>query len=847
MKKNKLITTFMLTLSVLFAETKIYAGGDGHGGLPICKDMHIEASEEWAPGKTISYSINYSEKGPTASQQWEVTGGSIIAVNGRSLITTQMIYSGTQFGVTKYISGSDPQIEIKNPLDPIGPVSSSVYAVLYGVAKEALFPDPVGSESYVTITVKWDYGSTASISCDSYAMGISGVCGKGSEKLNYDASCVQYPVIFNTSQTIVPTCANGGLFQFAINNVPNTSVQWIFPPSWNISEINGVSVIGKGNNVSGQNYFLIRGRVLYNGDPSVYTGTAFLTLNRPCNNGSVNLSHTFPGESSFARSITPSSLAICPYKEVTVPVTISASEGVGPYTYEWSKSNAGCGVDNGFGCASMTYTSTEIMNENINVKITDGKGCYVYVKVPYVKLDPNTEWQAYEIFNNFAPEALAIDVIASSDFSQHTDIVTDQIGLPYYTAQDGRIYTYQYVTTPYIGWKNMPISTISGTNGPAQGPMAIYEPTAGNKTIYFLNVDRRISRVVSTGGAWTTGIVPGTSLVSRSIKVNSSNQLFYINTNNKIFSSINNYASPLATVLAGTKMTITDRYVYYFNTNGQLNAVDYTVTPYTPIGFTNANADSKILSAYNLTYFAWQTYSDIDVDVAGNVYYVGMNNALYQANASTNSLIKISSTIKYNGFLGVGKQAGVVYAGSLNNNIYQFASVNGDSPVEISYVYGRKDWSIGSSSWSGWWRQSGAIKFRAPNVFYLSGDGRLKMVSYNTGNYCTPNILREANEPIEPETQATMNELSDAYHFSVQPNPLVTSTAFNYQLNSTSDVKIVLYNTMGELVSNVIDIKHQEAGSYTYSYTNQGLPTGLYICQLYVNGEKRQQLKLLVN
>jgi|GEM_PF-4861550 len=847
MKKNLL--KIKIILFCLLCATRLVAGGDGHGGLPICKDMHIEASDSWAPGKTINYSINYSSKGATANQKWLIQNGAIVAVNGRTIDNTALIYSGIEYNVTEYTTGSDPQFDIKDPMDPIGTVSPSIFSILKGIISDALFPSANTRESYVQITVKWKpWASNASIQCDSWAMGESGVCGHGFEKLDFDISCVTYPVVLNNALTIVPSCANGGLFQFAIQeNIANTAIRWTLPPSWNISTINGTSVIGRGNDVSGQNYFLVRGHVLYNGNPAVYAGTASVVVTRPCNNGYARLSHSFPGEASFAYDITPTSLVICPYKQVTVPVTINAYQGVGPYTYEWSKSNAACTVGNGFGCTAMSYTTTDIMNENIGVQITDGKGCKTFVKIPYVKLDPNSEWQAYEIFNNFAPEALAIDVIAASDFSQHTDILTDQIGLPYYTAQDGRIYTYQYITTPYIGWKNMAISTVLTNTDLAQGPMAIYEPTAGNKTIYFLNASAKISKVYSNGGAWITGPVLGPVGVARSIKVNASNQLFYINTNNKIYSAVNNYASPLATVLAGTKMTITNKYVYYFNTSGQLAAIDYTVTPYTPITFASANIDSKVFSGYNLTYFAWQTYSDIDVDAAGNVYYVGSTNGLYQANAGTNTLIKISTAIKYNGFLGAGQQAGVIYAGGLDNNIYQFATAKGDAPVAISFVGGRKDWSIGTSDYKGWWRQTGAIHFRAPNVFYLSGDGRLKMISYNTGNYCTPNVLRQANEPMEPETPLASTELNDENNFSVQPNPLVSSSTFNYQLPSASDVKIELYNTMGEVVSTLVDVKSQEAGSYESSFANTGLPSGLYICQFYVNGEKRKQIKLLIN
>ncbi|MDB5256866.1 MAG: hypothetical protein JWM14_1561 [Chitinophagaceae bacterium] len=838
--KKLTFTKQVLILFFLGCFNLAFAGGGGHGIFPLCKDMHIEASRDWYPGVTVEYNVNYSENSGGANQTWDITGGTIIAVNGNALPTGSVPYNGLTYSVTKIFSEKVPSFDFKDPNNLTVDVNSNLYATLLGIATSYFRPET--NNPYVKITVKWDANASyASIYCRSNGMGLSGVCGSGEEKKEFWKDCVDNnnSIALVSDQTIIPSCSNGGHFRFVINsNVKNSNISWTLPSNWYI--YSGSTNSGFTTR-SGKDVFAVEGYATFNGDVSKLGGQVSVNVTRLCNGGVARFSHYIIPE-NFSANIT-SPIQICPYiPDAPVNVTVT---GVEPFSYVWSKNKVSSACTSGNGCPTMIYSTNEIMNENLSVKVSSG-ACFTTANVQWTKVDPNAAWTAYQIFNNFVPEALAIDVNATSDFSQHTDILTDQVGLPYYTAQNGLIYTYEYVTTPYVGWKNKSISTAT-TATLAKGPMAIYEPTPGNKTIYYLNASALISKVTSSGTTWTTSPVFGPVGVARSIKVNSSNQLFYINTNNQIYGAVNNYATPLATVLAGTKMTITNNYVYYFNTSGQIEAINYTISPYTPITFSAANSDSKVFSGYNLTYFAWQNYSDIEADVAGNVYYVGATNSLYKVNASTNTLSKVSSFIKYNGFLNTGQQAGVVYAGSIDNNIYQYAASNGDSPIEISFVGGNKTWPIGSSSYSGWWGQQGAIRFRAPNVFYLSADGRVKMISYNTSNFCTPNVLRQSNEPMEPSAQSINEELQDENNFSVQPNPLVASSTINYKIPSTSDVKIILYNSMGDVVNTVIEVQNQEAGTYTYSLENTNLPKGLLICQFYVNGQKRKQIKVLNN
>ncbi|MDB5274169.1 MAG: hypothetical protein JWO58_2536 [Chitinophagaceae bacterium] len=841
---KKLYLKAPIILFFLLSVTNLYAGGGGHGIFPFCKDMHIEASEPWYPGKTIYYSINYSEHKGEATQHWDITGGTIVSVNDRILNPDANVYAfnyqSNNYIVTSYDTESDPDVDFEDPTNIIGTVSPNIFAIVGKIVGDILKPK-TPEDPYVRIGVRWDqFASTASIHCYSRNMGVGGICGNGEERLDYNVDCVDNsnPLVLINDQTIVPTCQNNGAFQFFIpDNVKNTNITWTLPPNWIIT--------GAGTNtVSGKNLYTISGRVNFGGDPTKLAGLASVALTRPCDGGVSRITENFPGESYFARNITPLSLVICPYKEVTVPVTINASEGVGPYTYAWSKPNASCSINGGTGCTAMSYTTTEIMNENISVKITDAKGCYAVVPIPYTKLDPNASWGAYQLFTNFATEKPVID----ENYTYFTDIITDQTGNPYYVSTGsayntgGNLYTYQFITTPYIGWKNSAL--ISETK--ASGQLAIYEPTLGNKTIYYGATDGKIYFTNTTSNVWSLPIpVTGPQAATGDFKLNSNGILFYINSSNQLYSKINNYSSPIVNaVFPGTEMALTNKYLYYVNTNQQVAAIDYTTSPYTNITF-NTTPQSQVLDAINLSDFVYSKYSDLELDVAGNAYFVGSDNALYQANASTGVLTKVSSSKKYNGYLGTGKQAGVVYAATTDYNIYQFIAANGDTPAEISFMNGNLSQPIGPNSY--WFRQAGAIHFRDPNVFYVSEDGTIKAVLYNTNGICTPPTLREASDSEESSNSAASTVESTSHVLNAFPNPFSSTTNFNYTLNTSGEVKVLLYNSTGELVSTVASEQDQAGGNYTVAYSNSNLRPGLYICQLLLNGQKLDQVKVVVN
>jgi len=76
------------------------------------------------------------------------------------------------------------------------------------------------------------------------------------------------------------------------------------------------------------------------------------------------------------------------------------------------------------------------------------------------------------------------------------------------------------------------------------------------------------------------------------------------------------------------------------------------------------------------------------------------------------------------------------------------------------------------------------------------------------------------------------------------PNPFNPSISFHFQLPNTGQVKMDIYNLLGERVLNLLnDIK--QAGSYNIKWEASGLPSGVYICRL-ESGKFSDQLKVIL-
>jgi len=68
------------------------------------------------------------------------------------------------------------------------------------------------------------------------------------------------------------------------------------------------------------------------------------------------------------------------------------------------------------------------------------------------------------------------------------------------------------------------------------------------------------------------------------------------------------------------------------------------------------------------------------------------------------------------------------------------------------------------------------------------------------------------------------------------PNPFNPNTNIRISLKADSDVKLVVYNLLGEMVEELVNNKIA-AGNHEYTFNSDGLPSGIYLYQLEANNQ----------
>lgn len=107
----------------------------------------------------------------------------------------------------------------------------------------------------------------------------------------------------------------------------------------------------------------------------------------------------------------------------------------------------------------------------------------------------------------------------------------------------------------------------------------------------------------------------------------------------------------------------------------------------------------------------------------------------------------------------------------------------------------------------------------------ISRDGKLGQVT--TVDYKNASII------------PSKNYLEENY-----PNPFNPSTLITYQISSSSDVTVDVYDMLGRKITNLVH-QQQEAGNYSIVFNAQSLPSGIYICRLTV-GNYSKSIKMVL-
>jgi hypothetical protein len=78
------------------------------------------------------------------------------------------------------------------------------------------------------------------------------------------------------------------------------------------------------------------------------------------------------------------------------------------------------------------------------------------------------------------------------------------------------------------------------------------------------------------------------------------------------------------------------------------------------------------------------------------------------------------------------------------------------------------------------------------------------------------------------------------------PNPATGTTTIGYEIYTEGTVEILIYNTMGQVIKSVPQ-GTLTTGKYQTKVTVSDMPVGIYHYALFVNGERTDTKKLVVN
>ena len=161
-------------------------------------------------------------------------------------------------------------------------------------------------------------------------------------------------------------------------------------------------------------------------------------------------------------------------------------------------------------------------------------------------------------------------------------------------------------------------------------------------------------------------------------------------------------------------------------------------------------------------------------------------------------------------------------ATELNNQGFEIqrAELNGSTRIKGNYV------KIGFFRGNGTITENRNYSFEdkslSPGTYYY----RLKQIDLGGQAVYSKEIEAEVKAPLQ-------FSLTQNY-----PNPFNPSTRINFNLPEKSDVRINIYNTIGELVTKVVHNTF-DAGYQSVNFNAAGLPSGVYIYQIEAKGTSK--------
>ena len=114
-------------------------------------------------------------------------------------------------------------------------------------------------------------------------------------------------------------------------------------------------------------------------------------------------------------------------------------------------------------------------------------------------------------------------------------------------------------------------------------------------------------------------------------------------------------------------------------------------------------------------------------------------------------------------------------------------------------------------------------------------------------NYRIPDNLDDnssGNEVLPTGIIESSTPASGTYKLESYPNPFSTSATITFEIPDRADVRILLYNTTGQMVATLLD-KSMEEGQHKVSLEAGDVVKGVYYCTMIVNGQVVAREKLV--
>lgn len=246
-------------------------------------------------------------------------------------------------------------------------------------------------------------------------------------------------------------------------------------------------------------------------------------------------------------------------------------------------------------------------------------------------------------------------------------------------------------------------------------------------------------------------------------------------------------------------------------------------------------------------------------DASGNLFITDYsNNRIFRFNTNTR---------QYNTFVssGLSSPNGIIYDQANNRCVFvqwtgaiRAVALN-DSTVStlvassgLSSVDGITRDGAGNyflSSWSPTRITRYTSTFTTPTTVVSTGLGNPADIFYNvlTDTLGVPNSSAGVNNTTYHYfgTTTSINEsLTDAFQFSVSPNPIAKTAEIKYQIAETGNVKIEMFDITGKMVKTIVN-ENQSKGPHSITFDKSSFSAGNYFFTI-SNGSATETKKIVI-